>query len=73
MSTIAYGVRAALSRIKGTQTDKAIRLGVSPTTLRNWKSGVVEPTEENLARIARLAGVEQEWIRSGGVEMDPAE
>ncbi|WP_308817761.1 helix-turn-helix domain-containing protein [Pseudonocardia alni] len=66
MSDTATGVIAALALIKGTKLEKCKRLQVNPTTLDRWRNGVGEPTEANLARLARLAGVDQEWIRAGG-------
>jgi transcriptional regulator with XRE-family HTH domain len=63
---LVQGIRAALARLPGTKNDKCARLGVSVPTLDRWRSGAGEPSEQNLARLARLAGVEQEWIRNGG-------
>jgi len=48
---------------------KCAVLGVSLLTLDRWVNGVSTPTEENLARLARLAKVEQEWIRNGGQDL----
>ena len=66
MSDITAGVAAAVNMIPGTRIEKCRRLGVSVPTLDRWRAGVGQPTEENLARLARLAGVDQEWIRNGG-------
>jgi transcriptional regulator with XRE-family HTH domain len=66
MTDIAAGVRAALERLPGSKLEKCSRLGVSAYTLDRWRAGVGEPRAENLARLARVAGVDQEWIRNGG-------
>lgn len=66
MSNTAAGVIAALARIPGTKLDVCRNLGITPPTLDRWRKGVGEPSESNLARLARHAGVDQEWIRNGG-------
>ncbi|MEV1293865.1 helix-turn-helix transcriptional regulator [Pseudonocardia sp. NPDC049635] len=65
----AFGVRAALSLMpENSQVAKAARLGCSVQTLYRWCSGAASPSEQSLARLARCAGVEQEWIRRGGID-----
>lgn len=60
------GLRFALDQIGGTQTEMARRLGVSLYTVGRWRAGVSTPSDKNLARIARLSGIDQEDIRCGG-------
>lgn len=68
--TLAKGIQAALARVPGTsRLQKCSRLGVTPYALDKWITGVSQPTEQNLARLARLANVEQEWIRAGGQDL----
>jgi transcriptional regulator with XRE-family HTH domain len=43
------------------------RLGVSNYAIQKWVAGVSAPTDENLARLARLSGMDQETIRNAGV------
>ena len=66
MSDIRSGVVQALAMIPGTKLEKCKRLGVSVVTLDRWRTEAGTPSEQNLARLARLAGVDQEWIRNGG-------
>ncbi|WP_369821695.1 helix-turn-helix domain-containing protein [Pseudonocardia sp. EC080610-09] len=51
---------------ENSQVTKAARLGVSVQTLHRWTAGAASPTEQSLARLARCAGVTQEWVRNGG-------
>lgn len=68
--TLAKGIQAALGRIPGSsRLQKCSRLGVTPYALDKWITGVSEPSEMNMARLARLANVEQEWIRNGGKDV----
>lgn len=67
---LVQGIRAALARLPGTKLDRCARLGVSVPTLDRWRSGAGVPSEQNLARLARLADVEQSWIRNGGIDGD---
>ena len=70
MSDLTTGIRAAVSLVPGSsRMAKCAVLGVSLLTLDRWVNGVSTPTEENLARLARLAKVEQEWIRNGGQDL----
>lgn len=63
------GIQAAFNRMPGTsKLDKCARLGVSNYAIDKWTAGVSAPTEANLARLARLSGMDQETIRNGGVE-----
>lgn len=65
--TMARGIQAAIARIPGgSRLAKCSRIGVTPYALDKWITGVSVPTESNLARLARLANVEQQWIRDGG-------
>lgn len=64
---LVSGIRAALALIVGTKLEKAARLGVSDYTIDRWNAGSSAPSEKNLTRIARLAGVEQEDIRNNTV------
>jgi transcriptional regulator with XRE-family HTH domain len=68
--TVARGIQAALTRVPGnSRLQKCSRLGVTPYALDKWITGVSTPSEQNLARLARLANVEQEWIRNGGQDV----
>ena len=71
MSDLSTGIRAALALIPGPKYQKCARLGISLPTYDKWVNGVSEPSEQNMARLARMAGVDQEWVRNGGTE--PAE
>ncbi|WP_363094365.1 helix-turn-helix transcriptional regulator [Pseudonocardia sp. 73-21] len=62
----AVGLRRAIARINATQTEIARRLGCSVEMIRRYRAGIAFPTDERLARLARLAGVDQDWIRNGG-------
>lgn len=67
MSDLAAGVRAALNLVPGnSKLAKCRALGISVPTLDRWRNGVGTPNEQNLARLARLANVDQDWIRNGG-------
>jgi transcriptional regulator with XRE-family HTH domain len=65
-TNLTNGIRAALGRIAGPKYAKCASLGISLNTYDKWFHGVSQPTDENLARLARLARVDQEWIRNGG-------
>ncbi len=63
----AIGARIRLSRkMKGlNQADLATRLGVSQPTVANWESGVHDPRQLMLAKIAEALDVQLGWLASG--------
>jgi transcriptional regulator with XRE-family HTH domain len=64
---LASGVAAAIERIpRATHYELARKLRVSIPTVDRWKHGINTPRDANLRRIAELAGVTVEWIKSGG-------
>ena len=65
---LAIGLRQAIAKIGRTRAEQCRRIGVTPTTLVRWCDGSVKPSEQNLARVARLSGISQEEIRSGNVD-----
>lgn len=60
------GLRYALSLVSDTQTGQARALKVSVPTITRWRAGVATPTDENMAKLARLSKLDQETIRNGG-------
>lgn len=69
MNDLNTGVITALRMVPGSKLDKCRRLNISTTTYDRWRAGVGSLTEENLARLARISGLSQEGIRSGGIEV----
>lgn len=69
MDTFTEGVRAALAAMGGTKLSQCQRLGISVVTLDRWRAGAGKPSERSLARLARVSGMSQETIRSGGTEV----
>lgn len=63
---LAQGIRLAVATLSGSKLDRAARLAISPHTLDRWLAGAAKPTEERLARLARVSGMPQEQIRNGG-------
>ena len=51
----------------------AERLGVAPSSLRNWECDRAEPTVERLVRLAGILGVRPFWLISGDCEESCAE
>ena len=39
---------------KLTQTDLAVKVGVSLTTVRMWEKGVTKPAEENMKKLLKV-------------------
>lgn len=67
--TFAKGIRLAFDRVNGnSKLERCSRIGVTPYALDKWTAGVSQPSEEKLARLARVSGMDQETIRMGGVE-----
>jgi transcriptional regulator with XRE-family HTH domain len=66
---LAQGIRTAFARMKGKKLEKCARLQVSPYAVDKWMNGVSTPSEENLARLARHSGIEQEDIRNGRTDV----
>lgn len=65
---LARGIEIAFSRVQGnSKLDRCARLGVSNYAIQKWVAGVSAPTDENLARLARLSGMDQETIRNAGL------
>lgn len=66
---LAKGIQIAFSRVHGTgKLDRCARLGISNYAIDKWVAGASAPTDQNLARLARLSGMDQETIRNAGVE-----
>ena len=70
---LAQGIRRAIAFIPGTRLQKSAKLGVSPYTIQKWEYAAAKPTDDHMARLARLAseaapqyGIDQQWIRNGG-------
>lgn len=65
----AKGIGVAFNLVPGSnKLDKCSRIGVTPYMFDKWKAGVSQPSEEKLARLARVSGLSQEAIRQGGSE-----
>ena len=44
---------------KLTQTDIAVKVGVSLVSVRMWELGVTQPNEENLKKLMKVLGVKE--------------
>ena len=47
-------IKTALSECKLKKIDIALRVGVTPQTIRFWELGLTEPSEENLAKLREV-------------------
>lgn len=53
----------AIRRERGwTQKDVCKRSGIRPTTYASWERGTVQPTAQNVARLAKVYDVSANWI-----------
>jgi transcriptional regulator with XRE-family HTH domain len=62
-----FGDRLAAAREAAgmTQASLAKRLGVKPTTIRNWENDVSEPRANRLSMMAGLLNVSVMWLING--------
>jgi DNA-binding XRE family transcriptional regulator len=55
------------------QSEFALKIGASDSSISNWETGKTTPSRMTLARIAEGFGVSLEWLRTGQGEMHPPE
>ena len=65
IGSIGARIRHARKKLGLNQADLAIRLGVSQPTVANWESGVHDPRQLMLARIAEALELKMSWLASG--------
>lgn len=58
-------IRRAVELAGITQSYIAKSLGISQPAVGQWLTGKKEPTEENLADLAKVTGVRLEWLSEG--------
>ncbi len=65
LTAIGERIRVARKNIGLKQADLAERLGVTQPTVANWESGVHDPRQLMLAKIAETVGASLGWLASG--------
>jgi phage repressor protein C with HTH and peptisase S24 domain len=66
---IAHAIAHAKKQRGLTQREIAQQVGVTPGALTQWKVDVQSLKAENLLKLARITGVNAEWLASGRGEM----
>ena len=59
---VAEKLAMALLESGLTQAEVAKKLGVFPTAISRWKTGVTEPTPSNLNALAKVLNVDVHWL-----------
>lgn len=68
----AFGLRLRSVLPAGmSQADVAGKIGVAPTTLKNWLSGASEPVLSNLVALSDVVGHPLEWLATGKAPAEP--
>ena len=57
-----FGLRAARVNANLKQTDAALEVGVSVSTIRNWEKGRSFPNEPKIRKLCKLYGVDFDQI-----------
>ena len=63
--SIGSRIRFARKEKGLSQMDLAVRLGVSQPTIANWESGVHDPRQMTLAKVAKALEIPLSWLASG--------
>lgn len=63
--SIGDRIKAARKRTSLSQTDLALRVGVTQPAVANWESGVHDPRRLMLAKIGEALNVSADWLASG--------
>lgn len=66
-AALAAGIGQAFARLPGNKNERCASLGISPPTYDRWRTGASAPRPAALARLARLAGTDQNAIRAATV------
>lgn len=72
VATFANRLNQALSEKNIRAVDLANKLGVSESTISNYRRGFSAPKRERLAKIADILNVSIEWLLGVDVPMEPA-
>ena len=69
--TIGERVKELRKQVNLTQQAFADRLNLKRNTVGSYEVNVVEPSDRTISDICRIFAIREEWLRTGGGEMQP--
>lgn len=67
---IGERIKLARQDRKKSQSWLSQEIGVTQSSISEWETGNTDPTTDNLSRVAKVLGVNFEWLAKGTGEME---